>query len=436
MSTTTSAADFFPSAELDRRFYAFTLDRLLAWSIYGLAAWAAWVLLLEKGAVAAGVAVIVGTVLVVSLVLAFVLGLLGTSPGKAAVGLRVVDDTTGTPIGVGPALLRTLVLGVATLPTFGIGVAALAWTAVMDRDHQRRGWHDHRARSVVVDVRPVPAQQESAPEQPQQIVNLTAMRLLPASPTPPREVPTRVRRSRWAAGPTTEAGPTGGPAVTAEGLLEHAAGTPTPGPSDEVTLAAPARPPVPAPTATQPATAPVLPPVAPVPQATRAAAEAPVQPVPPVAPEEPRTGPAQPADPAARAAPAVAATPPATPSGGKRAARGPTVPARWRVGFDTGEEFVVAGFTLVGRNPEPRPGEAVKRLLALPSADMSLSKTHAQFQVVPDGALVVMDRGSTNGSLLIRGGVTRELAAGKPASLRDGDVVRFGDREMRVVREQ
>ncbi len=59
---------------------------------------------------------------------------------------------------------------------------------------------------------------------------------------------------------------------------------------------------------------------------------------------------------------------------------------------------------------------------------MSLSKTHAQFQVVPDGALVVMDRGSTNGSVVLRRGVSKSLTAGRPATLLDGDTVRFGDR--------
>ena len=93
---------------------------------------------------------------------------------------------------------------------------------------------------------------------------------------------------------------------------------------------------------------------------------------------------------------------------------------RWQVTFDTGEQFEVRGLTLVGRRPEPRPGEPVKRLVTLPSDDMSLSKTHAQFQVVPDGALVVMDRGSTNGSILIRAGVTKRLVGGKPATMRDG----------------
>jgi pSer/pThr/pTyr-binding forkhead associated (FHA) protein len=56
--------------------------------------------------------------------------------------------------------------------------------------------------------------------------------------------------------------------------------------------------------------------------------------------------------------------------------------------------------------------------------------------VVPDGALVVMDRGSTNGSILIRSGVTMRLTGGRPATLRHGDRVRFGDREMTVAREE
>ena len=109
--------------------------------------------------------------------------------------------------------------------------------------------------------------------------------------------------------------------------------------------------------------------------------------------------------------------------------------AIWRVSFDTGESFVVEGLALVGRRPEARSGEPVQHLVPLRSTDMSLSKTHAQFQVVPDGALVVMDRGSTNGSVVVRRGVSKPLTAGRPATLLDGDTVRFGDRSMKVSRE-
>ncbi|MCW2773555.1 MAG: hypothetical protein JWN91_1881 [Nocardioides sp.] len=107
----------------------------------------------------------------------------------------------------------------------------------------------------------------------------------------------------------------------------------------------------------------------------------------------------------------------------------------WRVTFDSGESFVVEGLALVGRRPEPRQGEPVRHLVPLRSSDMSLSKTHAQFQVTPDAILVVVDRGSTNGSILIREGVAKELTAGRAATLLDGDHVRFGDREVTVARE-
>jgi pSer/pThr/pTyr-binding forkhead associated (FHA) protein len=66
---------------------------------------------------------------------------------------------------------------------------------------------------------------------------------------------------------------------------------------------------------------------------------------------------------------------------------------------------------------------------------MSVSKTHAQFGPATDGALVVMDRGSTNGSVLVRQGVTRPLPPGKPTTLVEGDIISFGDRQMSIRRE-
>ncbi|MDN5744723.1 MAG: FHA domain-containing protein, partial [Nocardioidaceae bacterium] len=109
-------------------------------------------------------------------------------------------------------------------------------------------------------------------------------------------------------------------------------------------------------------------------------------------------------------------------------------PRRWRVSFDSGGSFVVEGLALVGRRPEPRASEPVRHVVPLPSSDMSLSKTHAQFQVAPDGALVVMDRGSTNGSFIIRRGMSKVLTPGRPTTLLAGDVVQFGDRSMNVER--
>nr|WP_272917677.1 RDD family protein [Nocardioides flavescens] len=361
-------------ASPDRRFYAFVVDRLIAWTLYAVAAWASYRWLIEPGRLWLGVGAIVGAVLLVSLLFALGTGLRGVTPGKAALGLRVVAADGGRPIGVGRALLRTTVLGVATLPTVGFGAGALAWTALVDPTGWRRGWHDQRAGSVVVDVRPVVVEEEVEEEAPRQVVNLTALRLVPASPTPPQRIPTR--------------------------------------------RGAPTRPGEPEPVLS-PAT-PAKPPTSPTP---RQGLGWPLVGDAPPAGAEPPAG-RRIAAPSA-AGPAAPAAPPAAP----RRAR-----ARWQVSFDTGETFEVAGLTLVGRRPESRQGEPVKRLVTLASDDMSLSKTHAQFQVVPDGALVVMDRGSTNGSLLIRDGVTKRLAGAQPATLRDGDRVRFGDREMTVAK--
>ena len=334
----------YPPAGLDRRFYAFAADRAVGWGLAAAAVAIAWALFLDQGRTATGIGVIVGALLGIGIAFAVVQGLTGLTPGKALLGLRTARHDTGGTIGVGRALLRGAVLGLATLPTFGLGLATLAWTAVMDPGRQRRGWHDLLARSVVVDVRPAAPDEVTSDSGPRQVVNLTALRLVPA-----------------------------------------------PGPPEPVAAPRPA------------ARRRVLPPPAPAPQP---------------AAEQPVAEQAPPPDPGR------------TVVRGSGAATG----LAWQVAFDTGESFVVEGLGLVGRRPEARPGEPVRHVVPLPSADMSLSKTHAQFHLDPDGVLVVMDRGSTNGSVVVRQGVTRDLVAGRPATLLDGDTVTFGDRRMTVTR--
>ena len=175
-------------------------------------AYAAYTLLIEPGRLWAGVAAIAGTVLLVGLIFSMLVGIFGLTPGKALVGIRVLSFEDARPIGMLRAMLRTLLLGVATLPTLGFGAAALAWTAMVDPSGWRRGWHDLRTGTVVVDVRPVPAVEEPEEEAPRQVVNLTAMRLVPASPTPPRRIPTRGKRPP--APPPEAAAPPAPPTVT------------------------------------------------------------------------------------------------------------------------------------------------------------------------------------------------------------------------------
>src|SRR6476659_123669 len=125
-----TAASLSP-ASLDRRFYAFALDRAITWGLDALAVVVAWQVWFDDGRWWPGIVLVVATVLFVGLGFAALAGTVGTSPGKAVFGLRLVDHDHGTPIGVRRALLRTLVLGLAGIPTFGLGVATLAQTALM-----------------------------------------------------------------------------------------------------------------------------------------------------------------------------------------------------------------------------------------------------------------------------------------------------------------
>ena len=339
-------------ADLERRLHAYALDRVAGWGLpLGLAAAlvvgeaATWLVVLAP--------LLLGAVLVV--LGAALLSSRGATPGMALLGLRV--ERPDGALTLSAAVRRQAVLALAGLPTFGLGLATLAWTAAADVSGRRRGWHDELVGTVVVDARPVPAA-VVGPERPQPIVNLTAMRLVPPEPTP-------------------------------AGVAPDVPVTPTPADPLHAT---------PLPATPLPAT-----------------------------PEPPAPAPGR------RRAAAPAATRAPEPVPPRRAARPET---RWRATADTGETVLVRGLTLLGRGPQPREGESAADLVALPSTDMSVSKTHAQLQLSDDGSLVVMDRGSTNGSVLIRQGVPRHLSAGRPVTLLDGDVLHLGDRVLEISGER
>src|SRR4051794_6954109 len=77
-------------ADVDRRFYAFAIDRLIAWSIDVAVAVVVCRTLMARGHVLLGVLVIAATVLVVGLLFALLQGATGRTPGKSVVGLRLV----------------------------------------------------------------------------------------------------------------------------------------------------------------------------------------------------------------------------------------------------------------------------------------------------------------------------------------------------------
>lgn len=73
-------------------------------------------------------------------------GRLGQTYGKHIVGVRVVSQETGQPIGLLRAFGRIIVRVVGAY-AFGLGLLWMLW------DKQRQGWHDKVASDVVISVR-------------------------------------------------------------------------------------------------------------------------------------------------------------------------------------------------------------------------------------------------------------------------------------------
>lgn len=99
--------------------------------------------------------------------------------------------------------------------------------------------------------------------------------------------------------------------------------------------------------------------------------------------------------------------------------------------IDNGERIEVRRATLIGRAPAPGDGDGDAQLVRVPDETRSVSKTHVAILLSRRG-VVAVDRGSTNGSSIVRDGAEHPLTPGHPAELRAGDVLRFGDRSLRV----
>lgn len=107
-------------------------------------------------------------------------------------------------------------------------------------------------------------------------------------------------------------------------------------------------------------------------------------------------------------------------------------PSSVKLRFDDGQNHVLAGAALVGRNPAAAAGESVD--LLIPFADMgrSVSKTHLHL-IVDSTGVWVTDRNSTNGSgVTPRGGDRQRLEPGQPVLAPVGATVHFGDRSFTV----
>ncbi len=79
-------------------------------------------------------------------------GTRGWTVGRRALGLRTVDVRSGRPVGLGRALVRSLVVAAGALAC-GVGQLVVLLSPLVDPGRRRRGWHDRVAEAVVVDVR-------------------------------------------------------------------------------------------------------------------------------------------------------------------------------------------------------------------------------------------------------------------------------------------
>lgn len=295
-------------------------------------------------------------------------GLRGQSFGKQLLGIRVIDQGAGEPIGVGRALGRDFVFGLLFAACWIPGIVNIFVTA---KDPRRQGWHDKVAGSVAVSA--VGQGSGGAQEQP----------LPEATPSTP----------------------------------SLATGTLAPPPYS-----------------------PSAPPMAPV--APSAAGEPPPSADTVVAPQSPASGPAATTPPAMVGPPPGVTPPPPSPEPDEPApaedsgvgvetddADGST---GWTLTTSDGDQLVVEGLVLVGRDPDPELVAGAEPW-AIDDPQLTMSKTHALLGL-EDGTAWVEDWHSTNGVALHRGEAALVIEPHARTPLRDGDVIEFGAYKVTVER--
>jgi pSer/pThr/pTyr-binding forkhead associated (FHA) protein len=102
--------------------------------------------------------------------------------------------------------------------------------------------------------------------------------------------------------------------------------------------------------------------------------------------------------------------------------------------LDDGRNVAVEGLVLLGRNPQPRVGEEDAKLIKVSDDTRTVSKSHLAVGVDVTG-LYVMDRGSTNGTMVTApDGGQRPCPPGDLVDVPGGSVISFGDHWLEVHR--
>ena len=108
----------------------------------------------------------------------------------------------------------------------------------------------------------------------------------------------------------------------------------------------------------------------------------------------------------------------------------------WLLSFDTGEQHLLHGTALIGRQPVAQPHHRGAELIKISDPSLTMSATHLAV-IANEVGVWVEDLGSTNGSeVRAPNGRTQALAVRVRTPVSRGSRVRLGDRWMTVGRTQ
>lgn len=314
----------------------------------------------------------------------------GWSPGGRLMDVRVVDDRTGLPPGVG-VLAHADLTFICVVPTLGVGAIVLMRTVAASP--QGRGWHDR----------------------------LTGVRMVSVNPPVPDHVPASQTDTAPTArasgrGPFSEARfafmPSGGPITQVQDTVDSARASSVPNSRAAIIDSVPWSS---VPTALDSTTddAPTAPSGIAVDAARRSAHAA--------GPARSDTQPAQPGSSVHRRSRTSHRKPEPEPETGRIR----LVPA------DGSTPITLTVPTVVGRDPDNISAYPQAACIILPDVNRSISKTHAALAPVP-GGLWVTDLHSTNGTRVEQQGNIRQVQPEVPAPAPIGSVLIFGRASFRV----
>lgn len=362
---------------LGQRFVAYLIDSLVP-AILGS------VLGLVVPNASSGLQVILSIVFAVAILgwIVFVLqgiAVRAASPGMRVMKLQLVGFYDGRPIGWARALIRYVLFGLIS----GTGIVLIVMLVLMVMHPRRQGWHDLVAQAVMIKERslpPAPAQDQAS---------------LSAQPDYGSGQPTGTPPAGSYAAPNYAGGPPLTPPVQSP-----VAGSPQPPPSYGPQLRYPQ---------------------APEQGSSRPPASAPSpRPVPSEPSRAPAAAPAQPAP----------ASPAAASPGASRDATNPG----WLAVLDDGREISVTGLVLLGRNPQPEPGEEDAQLIKIADETRTVSKSHLAIGLDAAG-LFVVDRGSTNGSTVTTpAGISTRCQPSQVIYVEPSSIVSIGDHWLEIRR--